>query len=74
MYYQTGEKIEIGDYVYIEHGRTLGVVYLIHETIEDANKWGLNEIGISIEAEPFGLVFWPIPEENDPVIFKKRAK
>lgn len=74
MHYQTGEKVEIGDCVLIEHGQTSGIVYLIHETIEDAQKWGLDEIGISIEAKPFGLVFWPVFDENDPIIFKKRVK
>ncbi|HCE6863657.1 TPA: hypothetical protein NHP29_000199 [Pseudomonas aeruginosa] len=74
MKYLTGETVELGDLVLIESGKTLGVVYAIIETPEDALNWGLGEAGISIEAEPFGLVFWPQSETEDPVRFISRKE
>ncbi|RCH34964.1 hypothetical protein CSC43_6151 [Pseudomonas aeruginosa] len=50
------------------------MVYAIIETPEDALNWGLDEAGISIEAEPFGLVFWPQSETEDPVRFISRKE
>ncbi|CAL5240316.1 hypothetical protein Q095_01709 [Pseudomonas aeruginosa PS50] len=41
MKYLTGETVELGDLVLIESGKTLGVVYAIIETPEDALSWGL---------------------------------
>ncbi|EMN8575919.1 TPA: hypothetical protein ACQRM5_000392 [Pseudomonas aeruginosa] len=48
MKYSTGETVELGGLVLIESGKTLGVVYAIIETPEDALNWGLDEAGISI--------------------------
>lgn len=74
MKYLTGETVELGDLVLIESGRMPGVVYAIIESPEDSLNWGLDEAGISIESEPFGLVFWPQSETEDPVKFVSRKE
>ena len=35
-------------------------------------EWGVEEPGLVLESETFGLVFWPEPELYDPVIFVSR--
>ena len=72
MRYLTGEKIEIDDIVLIEHGQTIGKIYSIIETSLDMVNWGVEESGVIIEAEPFGLVMWNHETSSDPLIFKSR--
>jgi len=74
MRYKSGEVVELGDLVLIEKGKTPGRVHAIVESDADMKEWGLDEAGISIESKPFGLVFWPEAEVNDPVIFKNRKE
>jgi hypothetical protein len=72
MNYSSGETVEKGDSVTLEHGKTPGVVYAVIESPQQINEWNLDEPGIMIEAEPFGLVFWPASETYDPVVFIAR--
>jgi hypothetical protein len=72
MNYSSGETVEIGDSVTLEYGRTPGVVCAVIESPQQINEWALDEPGIMIEAEPFGLVFWPESETYDPVVFIAR--
>ena len=72
MRYASGEHVELGDCVMLERGRTKGVVQAIIETPEQMAEWGVEEPGLLLESEPFGLVFWPEPELYDPVIFVSR--
>ncbi len=72
MNYKTGEKVEVGDSVLLERGKTSGTVYAVVETAEQMAEWGLEEFGVSIEAKPFGLVFWPDSEIEDPLVFIAR--
>ena len=72
MKYLTGEEVKVGDRVFIENGKTSGVVHAVIETSAQMKEWGVDEPGISIEAEPFGLVYWPSSEIDDPVIFDGR--
>lgn len=72
MNYSSGETVEIGDSVTLEHGKTPGVVYAVIESLQQINEWAVDESGIMIEAEPFGLVFWPASEIYGPVVFIAR--
>ncbi len=72
MNYSSGETVEIGDSVTLKYGKTPGVVYAVIESSQQINDWALDEPGIMIEAEPFGLVFWPTSEIYDPVVFIAR--
>ncbi|MEC4749044.1 hypothetical protein [Methylomicrobium sp. Wu6] len=74
MRYLTGEHVEVGDSVLIEKGKTEGIVFAIVDTPEKMNQWGADETGLLIESKPFGLVFWPHSEIEDPVIFCNRAQ
>ncbi len=74
MKYLTGENIQIGDVVLIEHNQTQGVVSAIIETVHDMKFWGVDEQGVMIEAEPFGLVMWDHQDIYDPLVFKSRNK
>ncbi len=73
MKYATGEEVKVGDSVLIENGKTPGIVHAVVETPTQMKEWGVDELGISIESEPFGLVYWPSSETEDPVIFKERS-
>ncbi|RYE58206.1 MAG: hypothetical protein EOP48_04080 [Sphingobacteriales bacterium] len=72
MNYLTGEKIEVGDEVLIEHEKTIGIVFSVIETSQDMQNWGVDEQGVIIKAEPFGLVMWSHKNINDPLIFRNR--
>ena len=74
MNYSSGETVEIGDSVTLEHGKTSGVVYAVIESPQQINEWALDEPGMMVEAEPFGLVFWPASETYDPVVFIARKR
>jgi len=74
MKYITGEEIEIGDIVLIEHEKTIGIVSSIIETQQDMETWGVDIQGVMIEAEPFGLVLWDHRDIYDPIILKNRKK
>lgn len=67
MNYSSGEAINVGDSVALEHGKTIGVVHAVIESAQQIHEWGLHEPGVMVEAEPFGLVFWPESETFDPV-------
>lgn len=71
MNYQSGEKVEVGDTVRIENGKTPGSVVAIVENEADMSSWNVDEPGLFIEAKPFGLVFWP-ESDNDPVVYVAR--
>ncbi len=72
MNYLTGEAVEIDDHVLIEHGMTPGIVEHIIESAKDMEEWNLDEQGVLLKSPPFGSVFWPIGEKDDPVIFVSR--
>lgn len=73
MKYQSGEIIEVGDHVLIEHGKTPGIVEFVIESEKDIKLWDLDEAGVLLKSAPFGAVFWPIAEIDDPVIFVSRG-
>ena len=73
MKYFSGEKVNLGDNVLIENRRTTGVVENIIETENDMKNFNVNEKGVLLKSKPFGLVFWPIEYEDDPVAFVSRA-
>jgi hypothetical protein len=72
MNYLSGITIEIGDSVLLEYGKTPGFVCAVIESPEQIDEWALDEPGIMIEAELYGLVFWPESETRDPAIFIMR--
>uniref|UniRef100_UPI0019549137 hypothetical protein n=2 Tax=Gammaproteobacteria TaxID=1236 RepID=UPI0019549137 len=69
MHYLCGKQIKIGDAVLIESGQTTGTVEAIIVTAEDMNQWQVNEPGILVKTDPFGLVFWP-QSDPDPVLLQ----
>ena len=72
MNYATGEKVEIGDQVVIENGKTTGIIHAVVETDSDMKEWKVDEPGVLIESKPFGLVFWPISDIDEPVILQRK--
>lgn len=72
MNYSSGERIQIGDNVLIENGRTPGIVEQIIESEKDLEVWNVEEKGVLVLSKPFGAVFWPIGEKDDPAIFVSR--
>jgi hypothetical protein len=71
MRYPCGNPVRIGDPVLIESGRTSGVIEAVIETAEDMREWQVDEPGVLVRAEPFGLVFWPA-SDSAPVILAAR--
>jgi hypothetical protein len=55
--YQNGNRIEIGDSVRFERGRTSGTVYELVDTSAKASELGVEEEGVMLKSAPFGLVF-----------------
>mgnify|MGYP001544806441 CR=1 FL=1 len=74
MNYSSGEEIRVGDHVLIERGKTPGAIEHIVDSEHDKRSWNLDELGVLIRANPFGTVFWPIEEKDDPVVFVSRAE
>ena len=72
MNYLSGEEILVGDSVFIENGKTPGIIERIIETQEEMKQCNVEEAGVLIKSPPFGLVFWPQSFTQDPVIFKQR--
>ena len=70
MIYNSGEKIEVGDSVIIERGKTEGVVSAVVQTPGEILNFDVAEAGVMIKAQPFGLVYWPCSETNDPLVLK----
>ena len=73
MLYATGEVIEVGDAVIIEHGRTPGTVRTIIDTQQLMDEWNVSEPGTLVEAEPFGIVFWPQSDTVSPVRLTRKG-
>jgi hypothetical protein len=76
MQYSTGENIFVGDTILIEHGKTQGKIKNIIDSAETLAEWGIhqsNSFGVIVEAEPFGLVFWSVPDEHDPIQFIRHS-
>lgn len=71
MRYPCGNPVRVGDAVLIEFGRTPGVIEALVETAEDMSEWQIEEPGVLVKAEPFGLVFWPA-SNADPVVLAAR--
>lgn len=66
MQYPCGNPVKVGDAVLIESGRTPGMIEAIIKTADDMSEWQVEEPGVLVKAEPFGLVFWPA-SHSDPV-------
>ena len=73
MFYQSGEKVFIGDNVLIERGATSGVVVQIVESEKDIVAWQVTEPGLLIKSAPFGSVYWPINDKSDPILYVSRS-
>jgi len=71
MKYLSGEEILVGDEVLIENGKTPGIVEIIIESQKEMKQWNVEESGVLIKAAPFGLVFWPLSNNDDPIVFQK---
>jgi hypothetical protein len=71
MKYLSGEEILVGDEVLIENGKTTGIVETIIESQKEMEQWNVEESGVLIKAAPFGLVFWPHSNSDDPIVFQK---
>jgi hypothetical protein len=71
--YADGTPIAVGDRVLIEHGRTPGIVEHVIVQDEDVSLWDVGEPGLMLLSEPFGRVFWPLGDEQDPVRFVDRG-
>lgn len=74
MKYLTGEFIKVGDKILIEKGTLEAEVELVVDTQELKESIGVDEYGVMLKSEPFGLVFWPINELEDPLIYVSKGK
>ncbi len=73
LQYKTGEVIKEGDQVLIENEKTAAIVDKVIDSREVADEFGVNEFGVLLTAAPFGSVFWPESEDNDPLVFVARG-
>jgi hypothetical protein len=72
MKYISGDTVQKGDRVLIEHGRTPGRVTAVVESSAEMAQCNVEEPGLMIESAPFGLVFWPT-SSPDAVVLAGRA-
>jgi len=73
--YQDGTQIQVGDSVLIERGRTPGIIIQVIESFSDLTQWNLEEPGVMIKSQPFGLAFFPVSSfDDDPIVFIDRNK
>jgi hypothetical protein len=72
--YADGKRIEVGDSVLIEHGRTPGTVELLVSTDAEMAAIGVSEPGIMLFSPPFGRVYLPARSLiEDPLEFVSRV-
>ena len=74
MKYSDENIVHKSDLVLIEKGKTSGKILDIIDNEKKMNEWKVEEHGLMIKSEPFGLVFWPKSEKEDPVIFVSRGR
>jgi len=73
MTYLDGIEVMAGDSVLIEHGKTPGVIVAVVET-ERVAEFNVEESGVMVKAEPFGLVYMPASMFGDQGLsFKSRG-
>ena len=60
MFDNLGNEMGIGDKVIFENGKTAGVITHVLEEPLDLETWGLEEMGIMVESETFGMAFLPV--------------
>lgn len=72
--YRNGIEVLPGDRVLIEHGRTEGIVEELILAADDIALWGVGEPGAMLLAKPFGRVFWPLDDHDDPMLFAARGE
>ena len=72
--YADGHAILIGDCVRIEHGRTPGIVEAVLVSPHDIKMLNVECAGVMLLSPPFGRVFWPLDEANDPLVFVARGQ
>ena len=73
MKYLTGEEVMIGDRIRIdgEEGVVLCVIDTNQFTIEDPKEqWGYLGKGLMAKADCFGLIHYPVPDED--LVFVER--
>jgi hypothetical protein len=72
--YLDGSKIEVGDSVLIENGRTPGVVMQLAESRAEMSECGVTLPGVMLKSAPFGLVYLPVETwKDDPLEFVSRG-
>ena len=72
--YPDGAEVMVGDSVLIEKGTTPGVVEFVVTSDEQMKETGVEEPGVMLTADTFGLVYLPQWSlEEDPLILVSRA-
>ena len=73
MIYSTGDKILVGDLVCLEGGRSEGKIVTIIDSNELLDEFDLQEFGVMIKSDTFGLLFVESPENDQSLTLKKRS-
>jgi hypothetical protein len=55
--YPDGSEARSGDYVAIDSGARTGMVEAVIDTIEELEIWNLEERGLMVKSDYYGLVF-----------------
>jgi hypothetical protein len=73
--YSDGARVEVGDSVLFEGGKTPGVVVEVVDTEAQMAACGVREPGVMLRSPPFGLVYLSDEIlEDDPLVLEKRGE
>ena len=56
---------EVGDAIFIDNGERMGRVFAVIESELDLCNWGVEEPGLMIESDYYGLLFVPSARIGD---------
>ena len=72
--YSTGEEAQVGDHV--DYHGELSIVDDVIDTDDALRRWGLDEHGIMLANDSFGLVFEPLdgPLLDEEILFLDRRR
>jgi hypothetical protein len=71
--YTDGTEARVGDSVRLTHDTDSGTVTAVLDSVELADSWNLDEIGLMIDCAATGLTFYPARFSDEDIRFVSRS-